>query len=70
MERLWPDLKGKRVVLDAASSWTYDDGYTEEDDEWYPTRKLRKSSGNGERGLRPGDVVIVKSMEYHDRHGC
>ena len=36
MGRLWPELAGKRVVLDAVSSvWQDDDGYTEEDYEWY-----------------------------------
>lgn len=36
MDRLWPELAGKRVALDAVSSfWKDDDGYTEEDYEWF-----------------------------------
>ena len=63
MERLWPDLKGKRVVPDAASSWTYDDGYTEEDDEWFRKkaeeveRERRAGSQARRRGNRQGHGV-------------
>ena len=61
MERLWPDLKGKRVVLDAASSWAYDDGYTEEDNEWF-RKKAEEVERERRAGFRPGDVVIVKGL--------
>jgi len=32
--------------------------------------KPKKSSETGKRDFKPGDVVVVKNMDFHDRPGC
>ena len=41
-------------------------GYTDEDDEYY---EEAEEGQNGKRKFRPGDVVIVEDMPFHDRNG-
>jgi hypothetical protein len=50
MDRLWPDLAGQKAAFQVVSSDYEDDGYTEEDYEWY-----RQKAEEIERKLAEGE---------------
>jgi hypothetical protein len=54
MDRLWPNLAGKKVALvEATGFYAEDDGWTDEDSEWY-RRKAEEAEREREEGFPAG----------------
>jgi hypothetical protein len=54
MDRLWPNLAGKQVALvEATGFYTEDDGWTDDDSEWY-RRKAEEAEREREEGFPAG----------------
>ena len=53
MDRLWPDLRGKKVALvEATGFYDEDDGWTDEDSEWFRRKAEEFEQREREEGFR------------------